>query len=261
MKASLILSGGAALGMAHVGALKVLEDRYDFDYYAGVSAGAMIGAAHACGKTAEDIAKILHSLRVRDFLFDRASTNFGVVRGQKVFELLEKEYEGRTFEDIEKEGKKLRVYATDFVTGKRVCFNSGNIAKAVMASISIPVVFQPVEYQDRFLVDGMLSGNFPIIETMDEYKGNCIGVDVIADSLDENIDLGKKSFLGKRKGLPKTMERMFRILVQHQNDFEINDPRVNILKPKLSAFRTADIRKLKAIEKIGYEAANKHFGQ
>jgi NTE family protein len=256
--ASLTLSGGGSLGMAHLGALEVLEQKYDFEYYAGVSAGALVCAAHACGMEAHKLAEMIHGQKMFALLFERGQTNFGLVRGEKVLAFLHEIYQGTTFEDIERTGKKLRIYATDFNTGERVCFKSGCVAHAVRASVGIPVVFDPFEHQGRLCVDGFLSGNLPMEETLAEYAGECVGIDVCT-SLCEESDLEKKSFFGKPGGIAQTVERMFRILLKHQQNFDETNERILMLRPNLTEFKSSDVRKLKEIEAIGKVAALKYF--
>jgi NTE family protein len=252
-KSALVLSGGGGLGLAHIGALKYLEKENHFDFYAGVSAGAIVSAGHAVGYSAQEISDIIHSQNFFKLAFDFSGSNFGILRGKKVFQLLEETFQQKTFEDVKKEGKILKIYATDFQTGERVEISSGRIDTAVMASLSVPVLFEPLEYNGRWLTDGGLSGNFPIEETLKNYAGeSIIGIDV-ATSLDVHHDFSQKKFFGKAGGIQKTLERSFRILFQSQQQFDTTDPRLKIFKPDLSQFKTIDIHKLKDIEKAGEE--------
>lgn len=257
--ASLTLSGGGGLGIAHIGALEILEQQYEFNYYAGVSAGSIVAACHYVGYCAKEISEIVHSQNFLSFAFEGSETNFGLVHGTKVFALLEKIFHKKTFEEIEKKsGKKLRIYATNFQNGEQVCLSTGLISKAVMASLSVPILFDPLQYKNMFLVDGGLSGNFPIQKTLEEYSGKCIGIDV-ATSLNENINLSEKTFFGKPKGLQSVLERTFRIFFKSQKNYDIKNPRLHILFPNLSEYKTIDIYKLKEIEEVGKKCAKEAF--
>ncbi len=250
-KSALVLSGGGGLGLAHVGALKILEKNFDFDYYAGVSAGAIVSASHAVGYSAEEISEIIHSQNFFSLAFDFSGSNFGILRGKKVYALLEEIFHGKTFEELESQGKMLRIYATDFQTGERVEISSGKISEAVMASLSVPVLFEPFLLQKKWLVDGGLSGNFPVSETLENYSGEKIlGIDV-ATSLDFSKDFSQKKFFGKITGIQNTLERTFRILFKSQQYFDEKNPRLRIFTPNLSTFKTIDIHKLKEIEDAG----------
>ncbi len=252
-KSALVLSGGGGLGLAHIGALKILEKEYDFDFYSGVSAGAIVSAAHACGYLAEEISEIIHSQNFFKLSFDFSGSNFGILRGKKVFKLIEETFQQKTFEDLEKTGKKLFIYATDFQTGKKVEISSGRIDKAVMASLSVPIIFEPFKHEGQWLTDGGLSGNFPIEESLRNYSGEkIIGIDV-ATSLDTSKDFSQKKFFGKAGGIQNTLERTFRILFQSQQNFDPNNSRLKIFKPNLSQFKTIDLHKLKDIENAGEE--------
>lgn len=257
MNYSLTLSGGGVRGVAHVGMLKILEQQYQFDYYAGASAGSIVAAAHACGYSAKEISEIIYKQKFRKLIFDFSKTNFGLVRGKKVLTLLEEVFMGKTFEDLQQKGITLRVYATDFQTGDRVCLCSGSIAKAVMASISFPIFFDPLAYQGRFLVDGGISGNFPMEETFAEYSGKCIGVDV-GTPMRSDIDFSAKNFFGKLNGLQVAMEQTFRIFFKTQQRFPKDHPQIErIFIPDLSDFRAVDFSRMKEIEKVGEAEALK----
>lgn len=259
VKSALVLSGGGGLGLAHIGALKILEKNYTFEYYAGVSAGAIVAAAHAIGYSADKISTIIHDQNFFALSFDFSGSNFGVLRGKKVFELLEKVFEKKTFEDIKKEGKILKIYATNFQTGERVEISSGKISDAVRASLSVPVLFEPVQKDGKWLVDGGLSGNFPISETMQNYSGEkIIGIDV-ATSLNSAVDFSEKTFFGKATGIQNTLERTFRILFKNQQHFNPNDPRLEIFTPDLSTFKTIDLTKLRAIESAGQKCIQNKY--
>ena len=259
MKHSLTLSGGGGLGLAHIGALKILEQKYHFDYYAGVSAGAIVVAAHACGYPAGKISELVHDINLFSLAFDGSKTNFGLVQGEKVLKLLEEIFQRKTFEDLEQKNIVLRIYATNFQNGARICLCSGSIPKAVMASLSVPILFDPFEYNGKFLVDGGLSGNFPMVETLAEYTGQCIGIDV-ATSLDEDLDFNEKTWFGKPKGLQKTLERTFRILFKNQQTFDSQSPQIEtIFRPDLTDFKTIDIHRLREIEDAGEKCVEDFF--
>lgn len=249
-QASLVLSGGGSLGLAHIGALRVLEQHFSFRHYYGVSAGAIVCAAHACGKTASEISDIIHTTNILSLAFDFSSTNFGLVRGEKVMRFLEEIFEEKTFEDLEANGKSLRIYATDFTTGDRVCFCSGSLAKAVRSSISVPILFEPFWHEGKWLLDGGLSGNFPVFECLSENpSGEIVAVDV-ATSLSD-IDCSKKTLFGKPKSMRKMMERTFRIFFKTQQAIIPADNRVLYIRPDLCDFTTLDMNKWKEIEAIG----------
>lgn len=258
-KTALILSGGAALGAAHVGALRILEQHCEFDFLAGVSAGAIISAGVACGKTAAEMSELIHSQKIFRLLFDSTPNQFGFSSGKKVLELLRQTFDDRSFSDLEN-GVKLFIGATNFQTGEAVVLDSGSIAEAVRASLSIPGVFAPFFHQDKWLVDGFLSKNFPIDVAIDRYKGNHIlGIDT-ASTFDTDVDFTEKKFLGTWRNARGIGDRVMRILMKNQQP-KIRDPRVKIIRPNLGKFTTTDINHLEEIEKKGESAAEEFISR
>ena len=189
----LVLSGGGARGMAHIGVLKVLEElKVPIDCIAGTSMGAVVGGLYASGMTVSQIADTMRSLDWqeafrdapprRDLAFRRKQDdrNFlvrlplglkhakillpkGFIQGQKLQETLRQltlPFSNSTnFIELP---TPFRAVATDLETGAAVLLDRGDLAIAMRASISAPGVFAPVDYQGRLLVDGGLAENLPI---------------------------------------------------------------------------------------------------
>lgn len=253
-KSALVLSGGGGLGVAHIGALSVLEKKFEFDFLIGTSAGAIVSAAVACGVSAEKISEILHRQNFFALAFDFSPSSFGFLRGKKVLELLREVFDERTFQDLPKE-KKLIVCATDFQTGELVQITSGDIANAVRSSLSVPILFEPFFHEGRWLVDGGLSNNFPLDIATEDYLGDMIlGVDVSTD-LSKEIRCDEKKLFGKIFQFHSMLERTFRIFFKSQQRLLPLDDRVTILRPHLSKYSTLDLGSLKEIEKKGIQCA------
>jgi NTE family protein len=189
----LVLSGGGARGMAHIGVLKVLEElKVPIDCIAGTSMGAVVGGLYASGMTAQQIDATIRSVDWqeafrdspprRDLAFRRKQDdrNFlvrlplglkhgrillpkGFIQGQKLQETLRQltlPFGNNT--DFDQLPTPFRAVATDLENGKAVLLDKGDLAIAMRASISAPGVFAPVETQGRLLVDGGLAENLPI---------------------------------------------------------------------------------------------------
>jgi len=189
----LVLSGGGARGMAHIGVLKVLEElKIPIDCIAGTSMGAVVGGLYASGMTAAQIDATMRSVDWqeafrdapprRDLAFRRKQDdrNFlvrlplglkhgkillpkGFIQGQKLQETLRQltlSFSNST--DFDLLPTPFRAVATDLLTGNAVLMDKGDLAIAMRASISAPGVFAPVETQGRVLVDGGLAENLPI---------------------------------------------------------------------------------------------------
>lgn len=192
-KIGLVLGGGGAAGVAHVGVLKVLEaNNIPIDVIAGNSMGAIIGSLYASGMSAAEIEKVVHDLdwislfrddpshEIKSYQQKQQSADFfsafsvgvskdgvklpsGLIDGQRLmFELR------RLLKPVERVSNfdllpiPFRAVATDIRTGAAVTLKQGNLATAVRASMSIPGLFAPVTIDNRLLVDGLVSNNLPV---------------------------------------------------------------------------------------------------
>jgi NTE family protein len=189
----LVLSGGGARGIAHIGVLKVLEQlKIPIDCIAGTSMGAVVGGLYASGMKATEIEEAIRSVDWqeafrdspprRELAFRRKEDdrNFlvrlplglkhghillpkGFIQGQKLQETLRQltlPFSNST--DFDLLPTPFRAVATDLVNGGTVLLNQGDLAIAMRASISAPGVFAPVESGGRLLVDGGLAENLPV---------------------------------------------------------------------------------------------------
>jgi NTE family protein len=161
-KVGLALGGGAARGLAHIGVLEVLEkEGIPVDMIAGTSAGAAIGALYAQGKPASQIKELALKIGWMQFLslVDLALPRSGFVEGTKIKNLLKSIIGDISFSDL---SIPLACIATDIGSGQEVVINDGSVLEGVRASISIPVIFAAVKWQDRYLVDGGLVNPVPV---------------------------------------------------------------------------------------------------
>ncbi len=192
-KVGLVLGGGGAAGIAHVGVLKVLEENgIPIDMIAGTSMGAIVGSLYASGYRADELEKVVKSLDWADLFQDgqeRSVQTFqqkqenagffntfelgvkdkalklpdGLVNGQKlIFELRRLLERSAGINDFDRLPIPFRAVATDIETGEAVILSKGNLPTAVRASMSIPGLFSPVMIDNRLLVDGFVSNNVPV---------------------------------------------------------------------------------------------------
>lgn len=180
-KIGLALGSGGARGLAHIGVIKVLEENnIPIDFIAGSSIGAMVGGFYAAGLSIQEIEEIALSTdwrKVFSTLFE-PSFKKGLIGGEKVKTFIENYINGKSFETCK---IPFVAVATDLKTGEVAVLKSGEMASAMRASISIPLIFKPVEIDGRILADGGLSAPVPV-----EIARN-MGADiVIAVNLDKH---------------------------------------------------------------------------
>ncbi len=203
-RVGLVLSGGGARGLAHVGVLKALEElRIPVDAIAGTSMGAVVGGLYASGMTAAEIEKLMRSLDWSAAFRDRPARNTlnfrrkqddreflvrfplgiqggdfrlprGLIQGQRLTQTLRVQtMPVAAVEDFDELPTPFRAVAADLETGERVVLERGDLTSAMRASMSAPGVFAPVEVDGRLLVDGGIVENLPV----DVAKS--MGVDIV----------------------------------------------------------------------------------
>lgn len=249
-----MLSGGGAKGLAHIGALKAIEDAgVRIDYIGGTSMGAIIGALYASGYSAKQLDSIFNIVDFNTLIqdniprsaktfyekeesekyaltlpFDKFQVSFpsGLSKGQNVYNLLSKlTGHVNTVQDFGKLPIPFFCVATDVERGKQVILDKGYLPRAVSASGALPTLFSPVVIDDRVLIDGGVVNNYPIDETKAKGMDIIIGVDV-QDSLKSRSKL----------------KSAFDVLVQINNyrtirDMEVKRSKTDIyIQPKIDDF-------------------------
>ncbi len=217
VKIGLVLSGGGAKGLAHIGAIKAIEEaRIQIDYISGTSMGAIIGALYASGYNARQLDSIFNAVDfetlIRDEVPRSAKTHYekkeadryaltlpfdhfkigipsSLSKGQNVYNLLSKlTSHVRDINDFSQLPIPFLCIATDLETGTPVLLESGQLPKAVLASGALPSLFSPVTIDDRVLIDGGIVNNYPIEELEGKGMDIIIGIDV-QDDLKEGKDI------------------------------------------------------------------------
>ena len=186
---AVVLSGGGAKGVAHIGALKVIEKAgIPIDIVCGTSMGALVGGLYAIGYTPDEMDSIVRAQDWSMLLSDRIDPDLlnlhqreeqntyalirgitrdrpqlgGLIRGRNLAMLFNQLCTGYldsiNFDDLP---RRYACVATDLVTNNEVDFRSGHITRAMRASMAIPGVFTPVRIHNMVLVDGGLTNNYP----------------------------------------------------------------------------------------------------
>ena len=159
-KIGFVLGAGSARGWAHIGVLRALtEEGIKPDFIAGCSVGALVGAAFAAGRLDQLEAWALaldwkRMLRLADF-----GLRGGLIRGRRVREVFREQFVERSFSELPVQ---FAAVATDLHSGQEVWLREGKVSDAISASIAVPGLFQPVLYEDRFLVDGSVVNPIPV---------------------------------------------------------------------------------------------------
>lgn len=174
-KIGLALGAGGAKGLANIGVLQVLlEANIPIDMLSGSSMGSVVAASYAAGADPYMLGKLACNLN-NTFYVDVAVPRMGLIKGDRVMELIHLLSHGKSFDQLK---IPLAVVATDIERGEKVVFNTGNVAQAVRASVSIPGIFNPVNDGDRLLVDGAVLERVPLLELTKMGADFTIGVDV-----------------------------------------------------------------------------------
>jgi NTE family protein len=184
----LVLGGGAARGVAHVGVLQTLEENGIYPaVIAGTSVGSLVGGLYAAGVSSRRLAALVEDLKWLDLVTVRLPTvnwtdlartiPMGLVDLDKMIEWIDQVLGGPV--DIQQLNLPFAAIATDVLTGEVVVMNEGPLAEAVRASCSVPGVFTPYHRNGRLLVDGVVVNNLPVSVAQNLGADYVIAVDLL----------------------------------------------------------------------------------
>ena len=236
----LALGGGAARGFAHIGVIQVLEEAgIHPDLVVGTSAGSLIAAMYASGKTGSEMVNLAQAMdegSITDWSFPAR----GLIRGEALARYVREQTGGRTIEQMR---LPLGIVATDLDSGLAILFQRGDTGSAVRASSAVPAVFQPVKIGSREYVDGGLVSPVPVRFARQMGAELVIAVD-ISTAPDGNAT----------GDMMKLLLQTFAIMAKSINQFELRDADF-VLRPTLAGISSADFAsRLKAIQ-AGREVA------
>jgi NTE family protein len=237
MKIGLVLSGGGARGIAHIGVAKaLLERKIEPEIISATSSGAFVGAMLAYGYTPDEIIKRIIETRFYPYLRLGFGAT-GLLQMQRMETVLRNYIPENTFESLK---IPLVVTATDIIAGTEVQFRTGELALPILASSCIPGLFSPIRIEGRDLVDGGVLNNLPV-EAIRNEASYIIGSHCNPFGLD--------------KPLKRTTEIVYRslILAMHAKTKErFTQCDLLIEPPALSRFSIFDFRKAKELFETGY---------
>ena len=279
-KIALVLSGGGAKGLAHIGVLKVLEEAgIRPDIITGTSMGSIMGSLYAVGYTANELSDINKNANwdllltdkerllsvamdekdeTKKYLFEipirekKINLPAGVINGQHLeayfSELLWPLTEEEDFNQLP---VPFHCMSVDMISGKTIEHSSGDLVKSIRASMSIPTVFSPVQMDSMLLVDGGVTRNFPVQEAINMGADIIIGVyvgfqeDVTVDDIRSMTDILQRSIaLG---GIVDAKEQFSKCDV--------------LIVPDLHNYSAADFVKGQEIQQIGEDAAREKWNE
>ncbi|AKJ28725.1 esterase [Caldimonas brevitalea] len=239
-KIGLALGGGAARGFAHIGVLQVLEENgIKPDVVAGTSAGSLVAALYASGKSPTELVALsdtMDELSITDWSFPFR----GVIRGEALARYVNQHTGGKMIEQMR---LPLGIVATDLGNGQPVLFQRGDAGVAVRASSAVPAVFQPVRIAGREYVDGGLVSPVPVRFARQMGADFVVAVDI--SSPPEGNALGDAM---------RMLLQTFAIMGRSINQFELRNADV-VLTPKLTGVSGADFTARGRAIQAGRDAA------
>jgi len=251
-KVALVLSGGAARGLAHVGVVKCFHEKtLPLNLVVGTSVGALVGAFYATGMDISEIEKIGADLNWNKLIEYKITPSrilnlTSIVSNEKMGELLTNYIGDKSFSDLK---IPFICVACDLRTGEKIIFKEGKLIPAVRASSSIPGIFEPVPYKHRLLVDGGVVDNVP--------------TDIAAE---EGADIIIASWTGGSRVMDKT-ENIIAVLTQvisisgtliSLQDLKKADV---VIEPDLRDVSPLDLDKFQELSAAGYRACSDKSGQ
>ncbi len=248
MKIGLVLSGGGVRGLAHIGAIKALEEHGIYpSYIAGTSAGAIVGALYAKGYTWQEILDFFKSTEIFS-MNNYAKGKPGFLDTDKFYHQFKKYFLHDTFDSLQ---KPLYITATNLLDGMLKVFHRGELIKPLLASAAVPGLFAPVEIENGYYIDGGILNNFPV-DLIKLYCDRIIGVYVNPFEKVRKIDL---------KHVHNVMERAYHIMVANETVSKFADCDVLIRPRNMGDFNLFSLKNMDAIFDLGYTAAKETLSQ
>jgi NTE family protein len=236
----LALGGGAARGFAHIGVIQVLEEAgIRPDLIVGTSAGSLVAALYASGKSGSELATLALGMD-ESAITDWSFPGRGLIRGEALARYVREHTGGRT---IERMRLPLGIVATDLDNGAAILFQRGDTGAAVRASSAVPAVFQPVRIGEREFVDGGLVSPVPV------RFARQMGAELVIA-----VDISSPPDGAATSDVFKMLLQTFAIMGRSINQFELRDADL-VLRPALSGVTSADFNARARAIQAGREAA------
>ena len=249
---SLVLGSGGARGLAHIGIIRVLEERgFEITSIAGCSVGALVGGIYAAGKLKEYEDWVCNLTKFDMVnMMDIAWVGGGLVKGQKIINKMIKLVGDRQIEDLP---ISFTAVATELESGREVWLSEGPLFDAIRSSCALPLFFTPARYKEKMLVDGGVVNPVPIAPVFHDNTDLTIAVN-LGGKMSKDPSANRKKEVGAYEvayfvfdAMQSTIARQK--LAAYPPDLVIDIPR--------NAARTFDIDRAAEMIRIGRDAAEK----
>ena len=238
-RVALALGGGAARGFAHIGVIEVLEENgIHPDLVTGTSAGSLVAALYASGRTGKELEAIAVNMD-ESALTDWSFPGRGLIRGEALAKFVRDKTGNRQIEQMK---IPLGIAATDLDSGEGILFQRGDTGTAVRASSAVPAVFQPVKIGAREYVDGGLSAPVPV------HHARAMGAEFVIA-----VDISAVPQGNPTSDLARMLMQTFSIMGRSIKGYELRDADL-VLVPKLPGVAGTDFSTRKQSIRAGREA-------
>lgn len=278
LRVGLVLSGGGAKGVAHIGILKALEEaEVQIDYITGTSMGSLIGGLYAIGYSADQLIELSRTSNFMELFTENPNRRYisnyekgfdertivsipisesglslpsGIITGQNIYSYLSRlAWVAHSTEDFNDFPIPYAAVATDIETGEAVVFRSGYLPDAIRASISIPSAMAPHEIDGKYYIDGGLARNLPVQDAIDMGANYIIAVDVSTPLVP----------IDSLRTLTEIMNQSVQYRINERVVPERKKADVVITMPKIERYSIADFSLMETFLQIGMEAGREYI--
>lgn len=277
-KVGLVLSGGGAKGLAHIGTLKALEENnIPIDYITGTSMGGIVGAMYAAGYSPKQIEKIALSTDFQDWVagkyqsdysyyFQKNNTNAAILTAKLTadtslrlifrqnlvndiplnFALLELFSQASAIakDNFNNLFVPFRCMVSDVLSQKSIAVNNGSLAEAVRGTMTVPLVYRPIKLDEKYVFDGGLYNNFPADIMRNEFKPDFI----------IGANVSSKTFNTYPKNDDRLMNRFLVYMFLAKSDSTLVGENGVYIQPDVAEYNVANFRPVAELIKKGYDA-------
>jgi NTE family protein len=285
-KVGLVLSGGGAKGIAHIGVLKALEENnIPINYITGTSMGGIVGAMYAAGYSPAQMEKIALSTDFQDwvsgrfnsdysFFFQKKSTNPSILTAKLSLDTsLRMSFRSNLVNDIPLNFALLELFSqasaiskdnfdnlfvpyrcmvSDVLSQKSITVKKGSLAEAVRATMTVPLIYRPIKLDGKYVFDGGLYNNFPADIMKEEFKPDVmIGVNVSSKTYNEY----------PKSQDERLMNRIMVFMFLSKSDSTLIGKNGVYIQPKVKEYSVTNFNPVKELIQQGYDAAMADMAQ